>query len=97
VKIQHIIAGLLVLALYSLPSFASTSEAETLAKIDHELNALDVLVQQAKAQADQTQRITFDYRALEADLDLIKQGIRRHVMSPRTQPRSYPPLKGDYR
>lgn len=83
---------------FSCASFATTSlEAETLAKIDHEITALGALVKAAKSQADQTQRITFDYPALEADLELVKQGIRRHVLSPRTQPRSYPVLKGDYR
>ena len=94
-KINYV---LLFLALNSLPTFASSAtEAETLARIDHELTALDALVQKAKLQADTEQRIQFDYQALEADLELVKQGIRRHVLSPRSQPRTYPALKGDYR
>ena len=89
---------LVFIALNSLPAFASSaSEAETLSRIDHELTALDALVQQARLQADADHRIQFDYNALEADLEMVQQGIRRHVLAPRTQPRPYPPLKGDYR
>jgi len=98
VKITYLNYGLFFLALNSLPTFASSAtEAETLARIDHELTALDALVQQARAQVDADHRIQFDYQALEADLEMVQQGIRRHVLAPRTQPRSYPALKGDYR
>jgi len=94
---RYIISVFCVLILISQPALASSTEAETLSKIDHELTALSALIQTAKGQADATQRVVFDYKALEADLELVKQGIRRHVIAPRTQPREYPPLKGDYR
>jgi len=97
-KIKHFTYAFLLLSLASVSAFASSAtEAETLARIEHELTALDALVQQAQTQADADARIQFDYKALEADLDLVKQGIRRHVLAPREQPRSYPALKGDYR
>lgn len=89
---------LFFLVLNSLPTLASSAtEAETLARIDHELTALGALVKQARSQADTDHRIQFDYQALEADLELVQQGIRRHVLAPRIQPRAYPALKGDYR
>ncbi len=97
-KSKLIFTALLLFITHSATTLASTStEAETLAKIDHEITALGALVKTAKAQSDRTKRIQFDYQALEADLELVKQGIRRHVLSPRVQPRSYPALKGDYR
>ena len=89
----------LILGLCVAPAaFAGAdAEREPLAKIIHELNALDPLIQQAEANAEQDVRIRFRYDWLRLDLKQIKDGIRAHIDSPRAQPRSFPPLRGDYR
>jgi RAQPRD family integrative conjugative element protein len=73
------------------------AEREALANIIHELNALDPLIKRAEANADQDSRIRFRYDWLRQDLTQIKGGVQSHIESPRTQPRSFPPLRGDYR
>ena len=73
------------------------AEREALAKIIHELYALEPLIKQAEANAEQDVRIRFRYDWLRQDLKQIRDGIQSHIDSPRAQPRSFPPLRGDYR
>jgi RAQPRD family integrative conjugative element protein len=73
------------------------AEREALAKVIHELNALDSLIKRAETNAEQNSRIRFRYDWLRQDLKQIKDGIQSHIDSPRAQPRSFPPLRGDYR
>lgn len=73
------------------------AEREALAKVIHELNALDSLIKRAEANAEQDSRIRFRYDWLRQDLKQITDGIQSHIDSPRAQPRSFPPLRGDYR
>ena len=73
------------------------AEREALAKIIHELNALDSLIKRAETNAEQNSRIRFRYDWLRQDLKQIKDGIQSHIDSPRAQPRAFPPLRGDYR
>jgi len=73
------------------------AERESLAKILHELNVLESLIKQAEANADQDSRVRFRYDWLRQDLKQIRDGIQSHIDSPRAQPRSFPPLRGDYR
>ena len=89
----------LVLSLSIAPAaFADVdAEREALAKIIHELNALEPLIKQAEANADEDVRIRFRYDWLRLDLKQIKDGIQAHIDSPRAQTRSFPPLRGDYR
>ena len=72
-------------------------ERDALAKIIHELNALEPLIKQAKANADQDARVRFRYDWLRQDLKQIRDGVQSHIDAPRAQPRSFPPLRGDYR
>ena len=72
------------------------AEREALAKVIHEINALDSLIKRAEANAEQDSRIRFRYDWLRQDLKNIKDGIQSHRLS-RAQPRSFPPLRGDYR
>lgn len=79
-------------------SFADAdAERDALAKIIHELNALEPLIKQAEANADQDARVRFRYDWLRQDLKQIKDGVQSHIDAPRAQPRSFPPLRGDYR
>ena len=73
------------------------AEREALARITHELNALEPLIKQAEASADQDSRVRFRYDWLRQDLKQIMDGIQSHIDAPRAQPRSFPPLRGEYR
>ena len=86
--------------LFSISSFAmadADAERVALAKIIHELEALKPLITEAKAQSNPDSRIQFQYDWLALDILRMKSGIEEHITAPRTQPRSFPPLKGDYR
>ncbi|PCJ36296.1 MAG: conjugal transfer protein [Cellvibrionales bacterium] len=73
------------------------AERELLSNIIHELQAVESLIDKAQAQSEEDTRIRFEYRWLREDLGLIKNGIQSHINTPRGQPRSFPPLRGDYR
>jgi len=73
------------------------AEREALAKIIHELNALEPLIKQAEANADQDARVRFRFDWLRQDLKQVRDGVQSHIDAPRAQPRSFPPLRGDYR
>ena len=79
----------LIIGLVVTPSaFADAdAEREALAKVIHELNALDSLIKRAAANAEQDSRIRFRYDWLRQDLKQIKDGIQSHIDSPRAQPR----------
>ena len=86
--------------LFSFSSFVmadADGERIALAKIIHELEALIPLITEAKAQSNPDSRIQFQYDWLALDFQRMKSGIEEHISAPRTQPRSFPPLKGDYR
>ena len=89
----------LIIGLVVTPAaFANAdAEREALAKVIHELNALDSLINRAEDNAEQDSRIRFRYDWLRQDLKQIKDGIQSHIDAPRAQPRSFPPLRGDYR
>jgi RAQPRD family integrative conjugative element protein len=89
----------LILGLSVAPAaFADAdAEREALTKIIHELNTLETLIKRAEANADNDSRIRFRYDWLRSDLKQIRVGIQSHIDSPRVQPRSFPPLRGDYR
>ncbi len=72
------------------------SEEAALARIIHELDAIQPLVEEARSQAVDS-RIRFNYSWLSQDLRKIKQGIGDYIETPSTEPRSFEPLKGDYR
>jgi len=86
--------------LMSVSTFASAdadAERVALAKITHELDALQPLLLEARSQANSDARVSFQYDWLSLDISRIKLSIQEHLSAPRTQPRSFPPLKGDYR
>jgi len=83
---------------FSIQAWADPDgERVALAKIIHELEALKPLITEAKSQSNPDARIQFQYDWLALDIHRIKSGIEEHLTAPRTQPRSFPPLKGDYR
>ncbi len=72
-------------------------EREALARIAHELETIAPLINQAASQANSDARIRFQYDWLRQDLDQIQRGIQNHIDTPRSEPRTFPPLRGDYR
>ena len=90
----------ILIILLSFSSFVmadADAERVALAKIIHELEALKPLITEAKAQSNPDSRIQFQYDWLALDILRMQSGIEEHITAPRTQPRSFPPLKGDYR
>ena len=72
-------------------------ERAALARISHEIEAIEPLITEAASQANPDARIRFQYDWLRQDLERIRQGIQAHLDAPRSEPRTFPPLRGDYR
>ena len=95
---QLLVTGLLTAVL--LVQFAiadADGERAALARIIHELQAIDPLIKEASSQANPDARVQFQYEWLRQDLDRIRLGIQEHIDAPRSEPRAFPPLRGDYR
>lgn len=73
------------------------AERAVLARLVHELEALEPLLTEAEAQAHPDARIQFRYDWLRQDLAQVRLGIEAHLNAPRAEPRAFPPLRGDYR
>jgi len=98
-RIAHLlIVGMLSTALPMQSAIADAdAEREALARIAYELDALEALIRKAESQAEPDARIRFHYDWLRQDLSRMQQGIQEHIDAPRTEPRTFPPLRGDYR
>lgn len=85
-------------ALAASPAHAADPdlERENLARIAHEIERVQVMVQEAAQAAPGGQRVRFRYDWLLSDLKLLRDGVVEHADAPR-QPRPVPPLRGDYR
>jgi RAQPRD family integrative conjugative element protein len=95
---QVLVLGLLVTVLPVQFSVADADgERAALARITHELQAIEPLIKEAASQANPDARIRFQYDWLRQDLDRIHLGIQAHINTPRSEPRTFPPLRGDYR
>ncbi len=79
------------------PVTSQDDENATLVKLLHELDALAPLVSEAENKALLDSRVRLNYGWLRRDLELVKSGIEWHLNTPNTEPRSFEPLKGDYR
>ena len=95
---QMLVLGLLSASLPVQFAVADADgERESLARITHELEAIEPLITEAASQANPDARIRFQYDWLRQDLIKIQQGIQSHIDAPRSEPRTFPPLRGDYR
>ena len=95
---QPLVSGLLAIALpVQFAAADADGERAALARITHELQAIEPLVTEAASQANPDARIRFQYDWLRQDFERIRQGIQAHIDAPRSEPRSFPPLRGDYR
>ncbi len=99
---MRIIQLLILVALAaSLPVQFARADADgeraVLARIAHELQVIGPMINEATSQANPDARIKFNYNWLQQDLDRIRLGIQAHIDAPRSAPRTFPPLRGDYR
>ena len=95
---QFLILGLLGTALpVQFANADADGEREMLARIANEIEAIQPLIRQAASQSNPETRIRFQYDWLRQDLDQIKRGIQEHIDAPRAEPRTFPPLRGEYR
>ena len=93
-----LLAGILaaVVPLY-LARADAEGERESLARVIHELQAVEPLLRAAESQANPDARVRFRYDWLRQDLQRMRLGIQEHIDAPRAEPRSFPPLRGEYR
>ncbi len=75
----------------------SNEEYAALARLIHEIEALEPVIATAESQASPDARIRFRYDWLRQDLERIRAGVQEHIDAPRNEPRKVPPLRGDYR
>ena len=95
---QLLASGLLTAALPVHFAIADVdSEQAALARITHELEAIESLIIEAASQVNPDARIRFQYDWLRQDINRIRRGIEEHIDAPRSEPRTFPPLRGDYR
>lgn len=87
----------LVLAFSSTANATDYPERESLAKLLHELEAINGIVNEAQSRANPDARIHFQYKALRKDLEKIRLGVKEYLDTPTIEPRKYAPLSGDYR
>ena len=96
--VSILLAGILVsLAPLQLAGILVSLAPLQLARVIHELQALEPLLRAAQSQANPDARVRFRYDWLRQDLQRMRLGIQEHINAPRAQPRSFPPLRGDYR
>ena len=95
---QFSAAAIIAAALTLNPAFADAdAEREALARIVHELGTLEPLIRTAESQANPDARVRFRYDWLRQDLARVRLGVQEHIDAPRAEPRTFPPLRGDYR
>ena len=91
-------AALAGLFLFAAPAGADAdAEREALARLIHELESLESLIERAESEADPEARVKLRYEWLRADLERIREALQEHIDAPRAEPRTFPPLRGDYR
>ena len=72
-------------------------ERAALARIIHEIQAIDPLITEASSQANPDARVRFQYEWLRQDLGRIRLELQEHVDASRSEPRTFPSLRGDFR
>ena len=88
----------LILALLSAPTYAITDqERSVLQRLNAELGTVTNIINEAQQAANQSDRRQVDYQRLSDDLQKIQQGLLDAINAERREPRSLPPVDGDYR
>ncbi len=88
---------ILLIAVLSAPTYAVTDqERSALQRLSAELEAITKIIDEAQQAANPDDRELVDYQRLRADLQEIQQGILDAANAVRREPRSLPPIEGDY-
>lgn len=89
---------ILLVAVLSAPTYAVTDqERSALQRLNVELEAITKIIDEAQQAANPDDRRQVNYQRLRADLLKIQQGILDAASAVRREPRSLPPIEGDYR
>ncbi len=89
---------ILLVAVLSAPAYAVTDqERSALQRLNAELEAITKIIDEAQQAANPDDRRQVNYQRLRADLQKIQQGIDDAANTMRREPRSLPPIEGDYR
>lgn len=89
--------------LFLLIAMASAAHADTfaekgsLSRLANEILALEPLIREAQARRSPGSSVKFQYNTLRGDLATIRHGIEAYITQSNSHPRSFKPLKGDYR
>jgi RAQPRD family integrative conjugative element protein len=91
--------GAVAIAVLAIPALSladADSERTELARLIHEIEQLERVIEEAESAADSVQRVHFQYPWLRTDLARVKAGIREYLESVPLTPRVITPLAGDY-
>ncbi|MAV30909.1 MAG: hypothetical protein CL866_09030 [Cycloclasticus sp.] len=95
-RLLIVVAGLLTIA-YLTPCYAITdTERAGLHRLQLELTTIESIIDQAAHNASTHARFQVDYDQLRQDVKAIQQGIEDALKNRRREPRSLPPIEGDY-
>ena len=88
----------LLVAALSAPTYAVTDqERSVLHRLNSELEAITLIIDEAQQAANPHDRKLVDYQRLRDDLKKISKGVVDAANAVRREPRSLPPIDGDYR
>ena len=95
---RTLVISTLILTLLSAPTYAITDqERSVLQRLNTELGTINNIINEAQQAANQRDRRQVDYQRLSDDLQKIQKGILDAINAERREPRSLPPIEGDYR
>ena len=95
-KYLKFVSGI-VLAISISNVFAGQAQADALlARINHELDMIKPLINQAQLEAPKNQRVEFHYDWLRADINHMQAGINEELNQTNLAPRAIIPITGDY-
>ena len=87
-----------VIAVLSAPVHAITDqERSALQRLHSEIEAITTIINEAQQAANHNDRKQISYQKIRTDLQKIQQGILDAVNAERREPRSLPPISGEYR
>lgn len=89
---------ILLVAVLSAPTYAVTDqERSALQRLNKELEAITNIIDEAQQAVNPDDRRQVNYQRLRADMLKIQEGILDAANTVRREPRSLPPIEGNYR
>ena len=94
---KQLFISFLLMNVFSAVHADAFAEKETLARLANEILALEPLVREAERRRSPGSSVKFQYDTMRGDLAKIRHGIEAYINQSNYRPRSFKPLKGDYR